>query len=405
MTRPVVLVTPISPSDRGNGLAMRAGMFLEALSAATPVHLVVVPVAGLTPFDNRLAPHTQTVTIVEPVTAGDADRHVVLQMGDATLRALLERTAPLPARARLAPPTLVDDALGHIEAGLDGEAPIVVTMRNYLAPFGITLARRLRAPRVIVDLDDDDEALLRDNAHVAEAEAAARLARGWLDGVDVVTLASPEEANRVARRYGLANVDVIANTARPPLVTPRPAAGTRIVFVGNLTYGPNIDAARTLALDVLPALRRLHPTACVDLVGAGGQRIAGLEQVEGVTVAGAVPDVTPWYENAAAVVTPLESGGGTRIKVLEAFAHRRPVIATSAAVAGLAIRPGVDVLIAGTADELARATAAVLSDAELGGRLSAAAFETFAAHYAPDVVAPIIRRVVLGDEHRVEGTW
>ena len=392
-----MLVTPISPSDRGNGLAMRAGMFLDALAAVAPVHLVVVPAAGRVPLDEWATSRARQVTVIELVSEADAERHVVMQMGDATLRAQLERTAPLPARARTAPATLAASAAEALHA-LATHSPVVLSMRNYLAPFGITLARKLGASRIVVDLDDDDEALLHAAGHLDEAASAARLARAWLPTVDAVTLASPYEAEHVARRYELTNVDVIANAARRPITKPSSPSGARVLFVGNLTYAPNIDAARTLVLDVLSALRQTHPSATVELVGVCDERIDDLRGVEGVTVVGPVPDVAPWYERAAAVVVPLESGGGTRIKVLEAFAHQRPVVATPAAVAGLDVRPGVDVLLGSTPAELAHATATVLADPIVAQRLTAAALETFAGHYAPDVVAPIIRRVVLGDE-------
>ncbi|MEY2454621.1 MAG: polysaccharide biosynthesis protein PslH [Acidimicrobiaceae bacterium] len=378
-------------------------MFLETLAAVTTVDVVILPVAGAATTDEWARERARRVTTVEPVSAADADRHVVLQMADATLRAQLERTVPLPEQARRVPPTLVDEAVRALQPASGTCPPIVLSVRYYLAPFGITLARKLGAARTVIDLDDDDESWLTETGQTEKADAVGRLARAWLGTVDAVTLASAIDAERVASRYELSCVATVPNTVHPPGgVVPAPG-GSRVLYVGNLTYGPNVDAARTLALEVLPALRALRPDASVDLVGPHDNRCADLSLVDGVTVAGPVLDVTPWYASADVVVVPLRSGSGTRIKILEAFAHRRPVIATPSAAAGLDVRDGVDLLVASSVDAIARATADVLARPERGARLTSAAFDTFTAHYAPDVVAPIIRRTVFGDQVPAEG--
>lgn len=65
-----------------------------------------------------------------------------------------------------------------------------------------------------------------------------------------------------------------------------------------------------------------------------------------VTVTGPVADVTPWYESAHAVIVPVRAGGGTRIKILEALAHRRPVVSTTVGAEGLGATPGRHLLVA-----------------------------------------------------------
>src|SRR4029077_16453319 len=108
----------------------------------------------------------------------------------------------------------------------------------------------------------------------------------------------------------------------------------------------------------------------LDLVGPHGGALDDLGGGEGVRLTGAVPDVTPWYAGADVVVVPLRHGSGTRIKVLEAFAHARPVVATPVAVAGLDIdfdgegsEGGRTVVIADSTDALARAVVRLLDDA------------------------------------------
>ena len=199
----------------------------------------------------------------------------------------------------------------------------------------------------------------------------------------------------MATRYGLPSVQTIPNAVRPPPRTTSPPGRKRLLFVGNLTYPPNIEAAGLLVDDILPIVRRHHPETTVDLVGA---HAGGLGDVPGVRLAGLVSDLEPWYQGADIVVVPLRHGTGTRIKVLEAFAYRRPVVATAAAVAGLAVRDGHDVLLATTAASLAARVCALLEDANLAARCTENAARTLRERYVPSVVAPAIWRAVLGDE-------
>ena len=110
-------------------------------------------------------------------------RRVVARLADATHRAELAALEGLPTRARLAPPS----SARTVASGLTGAAPsVVVVLRSYLAPFGVTLAHELRAARVVVDADDDDEGLWRGRGDDRVADEHARLAREWLTRADRV---------------------------------------------------------------------------------------------------------------------------------------------------------------------------------------------------------------------------
>jgi len=383
-----VLVVPLAPAPDGNGLAMRAGLLLEAMAAAGPVDVVVVPVSGPAAPTEWAAARARRIVVLEP-SVGPAPDVVLAQLGDVELRDLLTRTAPLPARARAAPPTLA--------ARVAGAADVVVVLRSYLAPLGITLARRLGARRVVVDLDDDDERLLRELGDEEEADAHGRLARAWLPAADVVVAASPSEADSVATRYGLGTVAVLPNAVRPPTRVTAPPGDARLLFVGNLTYQPNVDAARELVEQVLPGVRVRVPEATVALVGPHDDRLAPLVAHDGVHVAGPVPDVTPWYATSDVVVVPLRAGAGTRIKVLEAFAHQRPVVGTPAAFAGLAVREGTSVLVGDDATTLTAHVVTLLRDPTRARALVAEASVVVREHYLLDVVAADARRLVFGE--------
>jgi glycosyltransferase involved in cell wall biosynthesis len=150
-----------------------------------------------------------------------------------------------------------------------------------------------------------------------------------------------------------------------------------VLLQGVLYYAPNTDAATWLATTIAPALRRLVPDAVVRLVGDTNPTVDALHDPPRVTVTGFVTDIAVELSGADLVAVPLRSGSGTRVKVLEAFAHRLPVVSTTLGAEGLGAEDGVHVLLADDADAFARACARVLTDAALRARMTAAAHALF----------------------------
>jgi sugar transferase (PEP-CTERM/EpsH1 system associated) len=121
----------------------------------------------------------------------------------------------------------------------------------------------------------------------------------------------------------------------------------RLVFVGSMDYFPNIDAALHFTRTLWPKLREHIPELTLTIVGARpAPEVAALSGLPGVTVTGTVADVRPFYANALAAIVPLRTGGGTRLKILEAMAAGVPVVSTELGAEGLAVNPGSDILIA-----------------------------------------------------------
>ena len=172
----------------------------------------------------------------------------------------------------------------------------------------------------------------------------------------------------------------------------------RVLFVGNLLYEPNRAAARVLASQILPTLRERRPGATLDLVGPHGgdaDDIQRLSELPGVRMTGEVPDVAPFYAEADVVVVPLQHGAGTRIKVLEAFAFRRPVVATAVAASGLVLEHG-EVVIAESPDEIAAAVDGVLGDPARSAAMVERAARLLEDRYTMAAVAPRLREISVG---------
>jgi glycosyltransferase involved in cell wall biosynthesis len=121
----------------------------------------------------------------------------------------------------------------------------------------------------------------------------------------------------------------------------------RIVFVGLMDYYPNVEGAVSFGNRIWPRLRERLPGVIFTIVGANPTpAVLSLRAIAGIEVTGTVPDVRPYYRDALAAIVPLRTGGGTRLKALEAMAAGVPVISTQLGVEGLAVAPGQDILIA-----------------------------------------------------------
>jgi glycosyltransferase involved in cell wall biosynthesis len=135
-----------------------------------------------------------------------------------------------------------------------------------------------------------------------------------------------------------------------------------VLFVGGFGHPPNVDAAGWLARAIFPGVRDRVPDATLELVGnEPGEEVLRLAGA-GVTVHGSVPDVTPFLDRAAVVVAPIRIGGSMRMKVLEALAAGKALVATPRAAEGIDAVPDVHFLLADSADELRDAIADLLLD-------------------------------------------
>lgn len=170
-----------------------------------------------------------------------------------------------------------------------------------------------------------------------------------------------------------ASVCVVPNGADcshlvPLDVVPDPGA---IVFLGTLSYAPNRDAVEHLAGDILPRIRRAVPGATLYVVGRQTDALApSLQHAPGVVFTGYADDVRPHLARAQVVVVPLRAGGGTRLKILEAMAMRRPVVSTTLGAEGLDLTPGEHLLIADGADRFAAAVVRLLGDRAAAERIA-----------------------------------
>jgi glycosyltransferase involved in cell wall biosynthesis len=271
-------------------------------------------------------------------------------------------------------PTIVDlDNLEDVKARLRAEL-----LTDQLRSTGVGSSVRNRLARYQIRLNASDW---------------RRFQRSVAAQVERVVIASDLDA----ARSGLPNVSVIPNTyPRPqrPVGNPAASGPPVLLFQGNLGYPPNIDAAQWLATVIAPLVRVAVPEAEVRLVGRPGTNVTELHRPGVVTVVGEVPSMEEELARASVAVVPLRYGSGTRVKILESFAHRVPVVSTALGAEGLDAEDGVHLLLADDPEEFAAATVRLLGDSRLRARLVEAAEALYLDRYDGRLADQGVRRLV-----------
>ncbi|WP_086612073.1 Hint domain-containing protein [Acetobacter indonesiensis] len=271
---------------------------------------------------------------------------------------------------------------------------VVYLHRQDIASRYIALVRRYqRRARVVYSVADlhfvrlarqaqvlSEPALLAKAQSVQQAEcAAARQA-------DAVITHSMDEATLLRRDVASVNVHVVPWAVEPRKRVPGFAKRHGVVFVGNYTHTPNVDAARWLVEEIMPLVWAQDSSIGCTLVGAGmTEEVASLAR-KGVTVRGHVADLTSVFDAARLSVAPLRFGAGIKGKVLDSFAAALPCVMTGVAAEGLGLNNDLSQLVGRNAQELADSIVRIHNNAENQKHLARAAWTYVREHNAPKVV-------------------
>ncbi len=146
----------------------------------------------------------------------------------------------------------------------------------------------------------------------------------------------------------------------------------QLFTIGTMFWPPNSEGVLWWLREGYAQLHNLCPDVVYDIVGARPPQDLQMlaKQCEGVHLHGYVADADPFWRHATALAVPLLSGGGVRVKILEALAMGVPVVSTTVGCEGLDVQDGVHLLIADTPTAFAQACASVLADKELAQRLA-----------------------------------
>lgn len=224
-------------------------------------------------------------------------------------------------------------------------------------------------------------------AHLTEKEE-----RRWCPRVALNIVVSDDDRDTLQRIAPKARFIVVPNGVDTQAFQPGTGPEAGIVFVGAHSWQPNRDAMEQFCLEVLPRIRTHGIKPPVLWIGRASDAVKR-EYIDrfGVELTGYLPDIRPLVQRAACYVAPLRAGGGTRLKILDAWAMGKAVVSTTVGCEGLAVRDGENILIRDTPERFADAVATVLTDEDLRRRLGVHARQTAEVLYDWEVIgAPML---------------
>lgn len=357
----LLFVTPVLPSPAGSGTMLRAAVSLEALSKRFQVHVLNFNL-WTTNFGRPSFAHSRAASYTEvPGRRKDIDG-----------AALLDHLFPAVQFAAIHTFRL---AMARVSVGM--------------------LARtKARQPYLVLDLDDNEcdlstrlvNLLERDNdleaaKYVRAEQPQMRILEKMLaPRFQALCLANPDDCRVFAARYPGVAVHHLPNVVRLPedlgVEAVSQSRSARLLFVGALNYPPNIDGICFFCEQVLPLIEvRAGTPVSLRVVGSDPKpRVSLLNRNPAVTIHGNVPSVDPYYRDADVCIVPVRAGSGTRIKILEAFSFRRPVVSTRLGAEGLGVIDGEHLLLADEPEEIARKCLTLLNDRESRDRMVESAY-------------------------------
>jgi len=197
------------------------------------------------------------------------------------------------------------------------------------------------------------------------------------------------DGERLREICGHLPLDVVPNGVDVDYFDPQPAGSQRgMIFAGGMGWYPNRDAVLWFLAEIWPALVAERPDRSVEILGRDAppelHRMAA--QDPRFRVPGFVPDVRPHIDRALLYVCPIRNGGGTRLKVLDALAMAKPLVATAFAVEGLGMEPERHYLRAETPADYVRQITRLEDDPTLRERLARAGRRLVQERFAWDIV-------------------
>lgn len=246
---------------------------------------------------------------------------------------------------------------------------------------------------------DVESALLRRRAAVeaswwrkrylrVQSRLMEKVERQWCGRIALNVTVSEQDGARLQSLVPAARIAVIPNGVDTSEFFPDASAAhlNRIAYVGGTNPFPNLDALTFFCEDILPHVNSHRPVLTRWIGRSSAEQQEQYRQRFGVELTGYVEDPRGFMQQAACHIVPLRVGGGTRLKILNAWAMGKPVVSTSIGCEGLAAVDGDNVLIRDAPRDFAAAVCSVLNDPALARRLGMSGRRTVERLYSWDIV-------------------
>lgn len=194
----------------------------------------------------------------------------------------------------------------------------------------------------------------------------------------------------------LSNTVSIANAVNIPKSTLPITNDKNILFLGSYNYKPNIQSAEFLVDKIFPLVRKKIPDVNLIIAGKDPHRLSFCKKdLKGVKIIGFVDDLDKLYSSIKIVCCPIFSGGGTRIKIIEAAAYGKPVVATKIAAEGLNLEDDKEIFIHDDKDSFANRCIDLLQNNNVCENIGIAARKKIIRNYERGKIIKLVQDQVI----------
>lgn len=218
---------------------------------------------------------------------------------------------------------------------------------------------------------------------------------------EAVTSVSEEDRRALFEAMGAQRdmpIIPIAVDAEREQPIPRRADAQGVLSIATMMWPPNVDGIMWFAHDIYPLIRQAIPETRFFVVGQRpvAEVRALPERDPSIEVTGYVADPKSYIEQSACLIVPLRSGGGMRVKILEALARGIPIVSTTIGYEGIDLEPGKHLLVADTPEDFAKAVVRLIHEPDLGGKLARQGRERLLERYDWQAVYPAMEAAYQG---------
>jgi hypothetical protein len=382
--RPVaILLTPVLPLPGQSGRALRAWSWLNDLNRTHKVYVLVADDTGI-----PIIPTDYPAEGVWLIPTKTSNAPKLLR-----ILGILFPPICLLSRRVIADwhyPINISTLESYISEISEEYVSRIVVFRFYLHGLGQIIAKYYPSAKLELDMDD-----LESYTRISVAGCLIRMKRyresiRWLASAvqylflelfisrcySIVWLASVQDGFYL-RKHIIRNIEERPNRIPLPdlkdISNPNKFDILRILFVGTLNYPPNEDAILYLLNKIQPEIeKRLKRPWKMCVVGRHASPLLTklLEDAPRVEFFPDAERLETFYAAAQIIIVPLRSGGGTKLKSIEAFSYRRPLVSTRHGMRGIDATEGTHYLVAETPDQFANAITLLASDPVLAERIS-----------------------------------
>jgi polysaccharide biosynthesis protein PslH len=405
----ILYILPFLPSSRGGGSPQRYWNILKGLNKIGPVHMSVTQ-PGEHIFKYTAEELTDLSQYVTSVSFAAAPEWRQAKGFRSPFQKIKSGWIDLFKRQLFEIPSFSRDTVFNVASQVpkvDFDLVFTARLSSFQLAHAMMRSGLIKSERIVCDFDDIlSDARKRDLAtpgyiegHQARmlyklsAERIRRVEDNVVAHCQAISVCSDQDVTILRKRYSLDKFYNLPNVVSRPRLPQRSSDDhCRLLFVGNLSYGPNVQGLRSFLINTLPLLRISHPKLKMRVVGINpGTDVIAICHSAGVELYPNAPTLDVHYQESDIVIVPINLGGGTRVKIVEAMAYGRPVVSTSIGAEGLNLVSGENIMLADTSQDFAAAIASLMRDSELRVKLVENAYNTQLTRFSNEALDGALR--------------